>query len=276
MNPLPANEFILKIASRCNLNCDYCYEYNLGDESWRRQPKFMSLDTARHAVDRIIQHRQTHGLTEPIMVSLHGGEPMLAGAARVDSIAKLIRERLEPHAPVELTMQTNATLVEPAMLTVLRNNRIAVGVSIDGPAGVNDRHRLDHARRSSFGATYTGIVALRDAGVLSGLLSVIDVESEPLEVFDFVATLAVPQVDFLLPHHNWTRLPVRPGGDRNAYGRWYAAIWGAWLNGRHSWMRIRYFEQIIRAPLGARSFRGPRIGGSAVARGCHGWQPRGR
>jgi len=251
MSPLPANEFILKIVSRCNLDCDYCYEYNLGDNSWRRQPKFMSLDTAAKAVDRILEHRRAHGLSETIMVSLHGGEPMLAGPARVDAIATLIRERLEPYGPVDLTMQSNATLVDSAMLAVLRNNRIAVGVSIDGPAGVNDRHRVDHAHRSSFDATYSGILALRDAGVLNGLLSVIDVESDPLEVFDFVATLAVPQVDFLLPHHNWTRPPARPGGDPSAYGKWYAAIWGAWLDGRHSWMRIRYFEQIIRTLVGA-------------------------
>jgi uncharacterized protein len=251
MSPLPVNEFILKIASRCNLDCDYCYEYNLGDDSWRRQPKFMSLEIAAKAVDRILEHRRVHGLTDTIIVSLHGGEPMLAGAVRVDAIAKLIRERLEPHAPIELTMQSNATLVDPPMIAALRDNRIAVGVSIDGPSRVNDLHRLDHSHRSSFDATYSGILALRDAGVLSGLLSVIDVVSDPLEVFDFLGTLEVPQVDFLLPHHNWTRPPARPGGDPSAYGKWYAAIWGAWLGGRHSWMRIRYFEQIIRTLVGA-------------------------
>ncbi len=251
MSPLPANEFILKIASRCNLNCDYCYEYNLGDDSWRRQPAFMSLDTAMKAVERILEHIRAHAVTDTIVVSLHGGEPMLAGAAHVSAIAKLIRERLEPHAPVELTMQSNATLVDPDMLTVLRDNRIAVGVSVDGPSHVNDLHRLDHANRSSFDATYSGIRDLRDAGVLSGILSVIDVTSDPLEVFDFVATLEVPQVDFLLPHHNWLRLPRRPNGDLRAYGKWYAPIWEAWLGGRHSWMRIRYFEQIIRALVGA-------------------------
>jgi uncharacterized protein len=250
MIPLPANEFILKIASRCNLDCDYCYEYNLGDDSWRLQPKFMSLDTVAMAVDRILEHRTAHRLTDTVVISLHGGEPMLAGAARVDAIAKLIRERIEPLGPIDLTMQSNATLVEPAMLAVLQKNRIAVGVSIDGPAHVNDLHRLDHARRSSFDATYSGILRLRDAGVLSGLLSVIDIAADPLEVFDFLATLEVPHVDFLLPLHNWTRPPPRPNGDHSAYGKWYAAIWDAWLNGRHSWMKIRYFEQIIRTLVG--------------------------
>ncbi len=42
--PSPLVEFVLKIESRCNLNCDYCYVYNMGDESWRDQPSSMSLD----------------------------------------------------------------------------------------------------------------------------------------------------------------------------------------------------------------------------------------
>ena len=46
MQEFPINEFIIKIASRCNLNCTYCYEYNQGDDSWKRASKFMSLDTA--------------------------------------------------------------------------------------------------------------------------------------------------------------------------------------------------------------------------------------
>ncbi|MEU9838708.1 hypothetical protein AB0C69_05725, partial [Actinomadura sp. NPDC048032] len=36
---LPFREFILKIHSRCNLACDYCYVYEMGDQSWRDQPR---------------------------------------------------------------------------------------------------------------------------------------------------------------------------------------------------------------------------------------------
>ena len=36
---------LVKLASRCNLNCDYCYVYQMGDESWRNQPKRMTGGT---------------------------------------------------------------------------------------------------------------------------------------------------------------------------------------------------------------------------------------
>ncbi len=250
MSALPVNEFIVKVASRCNLDCDYCYEYNLGDSTWKSQPAVMSMETVGRAADRIAEHVRAHRL-DRVNVALHGGEPMLASAGHIDAIAKLLRARLEPLVRVDLTMQSNATLVDDEMLRVLVANQIWVGVSIDGPREVNDLHRLDHKGNSSFERTCQGISRLRDAGVLSGLLSVIDVSSDPLAVFDFIATLKVPKVDFLLPHYNWVRPPPRPGGDPAAYGRWYEAIWQAWLGGRHAWMQIRYLEQIVRTLVGA-------------------------
>lgn len=251
MNSLPAHEFVLKIASRCNLNCDYCYEYNLGDNSWRSQPVSMSAKVARQAALRIAEHVREHRIPT-VCISLHGGEPLSVGPSRLDEIASILRDVICPHAKLDLGIQTNATLVTPTMIEVLTRHSIAVGVSIDGPERVNDLHRVTHNGKSSFQDTMKGIHDLQQAGCLVGLLSVIDVATDPLEVFDFIATLKIAHVDFLLPHYNWTRLPPRPRNDLAEYGKWYGAIWRAWVDGRHSWMRIRYFEQIARTLVGAR------------------------
>ena len=42
------NTLIVKFASPCNLNCTYCYEYNTGDDSWKKKPKFISLKGFPH------------------------------------------------------------------------------------------------------------------------------------------------------------------------------------------------------------------------------------
>jgi uncharacterized protein len=250
--PLPVNELILKVASRCNLDCDYCYEYHHGDESWRRQAAVMSLETAARAADRIVEHARAHRL-EQVTVSLHGGEPMLAGAARIEAIARLLRERVAPVAELTLMMQSNGTLVDDEMIRILVEQKIWVGVSVDGPRAVNDLHRLDHAGRSSFDATCRGIEALRAAGVLNGLLAVIDVTTDPIACFDALAGFGVPDLDFMLPHHNWVRPPPRPSdGGATAYGEWLVRIWRAWIGGRHAWTRIRYLSQIVRGLVGGR------------------------
>ena len=55
---LPFHTFIWKIASRCNLNCTYCFVYNMADQRWREQPAFMSDAVAR-------QTRRPHPGTLP-------------------------------------------------------------------------------------------------------------------------------------------------------------------------------------------------------------------
>src|SRR5215467_1118990 len=76
--PSPFLEFIVKVHSRCDLSCDYCYVYELADQSWRDQPRAMSAQTADMTARRIGEHAGTHGLREVTLI-LHGGEPLLAG-----------------------------------------------------------------------------------------------------------------------------------------------------------------------------------------------------
>ena len=44
--PRPFEQFIVKIHSRCNLACDYCYMYELADQTWAGRPAVMSRDTS--------------------------------------------------------------------------------------------------------------------------------------------------------------------------------------------------------------------------------------
>lgn len=36
--PAPFQQFVLKLHSRCNLACDYCYVYQMADQTWRSRP----------------------------------------------------------------------------------------------------------------------------------------------------------------------------------------------------------------------------------------------
>src|ERR1700743_2724149 len=76
---VPFRQFILKVHSRCNLSCTYCYVYEMADQGWQGLPKYMSLPVAGQAVARIAEHVQGHHLSS-VDVILHGGEPLLAGA----------------------------------------------------------------------------------------------------------------------------------------------------------------------------------------------------
>ena len=44
---------ILKFSAGCNLLCDYCYEYQSGDETWKTKPKHLIEDVAAKIGRRI-------------------------------------------------------------------------------------------------------------------------------------------------------------------------------------------------------------------------------
>lgn len=249
----PVREFILKVASRCNLDCAYCYEYRHGDESWRFASKFMRPlvyeTTARKIADHVVRHE-----LEEVSVALHGGEPLLLGPARLDRLACSLRTIIAPTgATLNLTMQTNATLITDEIAEVIRARGIRVGVSLDGGRKENDRYRLDHTGASSFDRVMAGLETLRSVapGEPTGILAVVDIENDPIETFDALAALGIVNVDLLLPHHNWDRRPpIPPAGAMPAYGQWFGAVWDAWVGGRHSHLRIRFLDNIVARLVG--------------------------
>lgn len=248
----PFNEFIVKVASRCNLNCTYCYEYNLGDSSWRSQAAVMDETTFQKLAQRVRDHVLAHGLRE-VSVSLHGGEPLLVGATLLDRYASVMREVAGQDFEISFNIQTNATLINTQLIEVLQRHQFNVGVSLDGWREANDRSRIDHRGRSSYEATIRGIQRLQDEfpGQPDGLLAVIDLNNDPLEAFDALAALGVQRLDFLLPHHHWDRPPIRLRGDPHEYGAWYLRLFDAWVDGRHPGVDIRFLRNIVQQLVGA-------------------------
>ena len=88
--PVPFRQFILKVHSRCNLSCSYCYVYEMADQSWRQLPRQMSRAVVSQVARRIAEHADAHRLPS-VDVILHGGEPLLAGASRLTELAGLLR-----------------------------------------------------------------------------------------------------------------------------------------------------------------------------------------
>src|SRR5689334_406356 len=101
----------MKIVSRCNLNCSYCYMYNLGDKTYRGMPKRMSQETVTALAQRVKEHALRHKIPKVAFI-LHGGEPLLAGREFISHFASEVRRTLEPIVQVRLSMQTNGTLLD--------------------------------------------------------------------------------------------------------------------------------------------------------------------
>ncbi|HEX6524635.1 MAG TPA: FxsB family cyclophane-forming radical SAM/SPASM peptide maturase [Streptosporangiaceae bacterium] len=256
ISPQPFRQFVLKIYSRCNLSCSYCYVYELADQSWRHQPHVMSPYVVRATIDRIAEHTRAHGLPA-LRVTLHGGEPLLSGASFIEDLAGRLRRALPPGVAVDLAVQTNGTCLDEAMLAVLRRNGIRVGVSIDGSRAATDRHRRYPSGRSSHAEVTRALELLRTGPnriIYAGLLATIGLENDPVETYESLLIHEPPMIDFLLPHGTWSSPPpFRPPDTSAPYADWLLKVFTRWAAATRQETSIRLFDAIISQLVGSPS-----------------------
>jgi uncharacterized protein len=254
-NPVPFREFIVKIHSRCDLACDYCYMYEMADQSWRDQPRRMSREVAEMTAARIGEHARAHGLSEVELI-LHGGEPLLSGKELISYLLTAVRDAAGPAVTVRATVQTNAVGLDDSYLRLFGEMGIRVGVSLDGSAADHDRHRRFPSGRGSHGAVAAGLHRLTQESyrhLFSGLLCTIDLRSDPVGSYEALASFGPPKIDFLLPHGTWVSPPPGrvPGAADTPYADWLIRVFD------HSYRapktRIRLFEEIMTLLLGGES-----------------------
>lgn len=255
--PVPFRQFLFKVHSRCNLACDYCYVYEMADQSWRGRPMTMKPEVVTAAAARIAEHAQQHGLDE-VRVILHGGEPLMAGPEFFDRTVRALRAAIPSGCRLEVGMQTNGVLLDDRFLDLLLEHGIRVGVSLDGDRGANDRHRRYVNGRSSYEQVTAGLRRLtqdRYATLFTGLLCTIDLGNDPVATYEALLDFSPPSVDFLLPHGNWSAPPPRRSSDPAAapYADWLIKIFDRWYSAPRRETGIRFFEEIINLVLGGRS-----------------------
>jgi uncharacterized protein len=243
--PVPFSQFILKVNSRCNLSCSYCYVYEMTDQAWRDMPIRMSHAVAAKTAERIGNHAERHGL-EAVDVILHGGEPLLAGADWLADLVTLLRDRVP--ATVNVSVQTNGTLLSRPMLETLKRLRVNIGVSLDGDAEATGRHRRYANGRNSFNVIAEGLDLLRSPefrDCYGGLLCTIDTGNDPVATYEALLKFSPPAIDLLLPHANWSSAP--PG---SRYADWLIAVFDRWYSAPRQETQIRLFGELIQLVLG--------------------------
>jgi uncharacterized protein len=266
--PTPFRQFILKIHSRCNLACDYCYMYEMADQGWRLQPRSMTRSTIDQVAQRIAEHTRAHGLTD-IDLILHGGEPLLAGPGLIRHAVTAVRSATGPSVVVNVQVQTNAVLLDAEFLRMFDELDIRVGVSLDGDEAGHDLHRRHADGRGSHAEARAGLRRLTESAhrrLFGGLLSTVDLRNDPVATYEALLDFSPPAVDFLLPHANWDTLPPgrAPADPGTPYGDWLVAVFDRWYGVPVRETRVRLFGEIIRLLLGGAS-RTESVGLSPVA-----------
>lgn len=243
----PLQQLVLKIHSRCDLACDHCYVYEHADQSWKARPVVIAEETVAQIARRLADYARSRRL-ESVTVILHGGEPLLAGAARIRAICAELSATVGAVTALDLRIHTNGVQLGRRHLDVFKEFDVRVGISLDGDRVANDRHRLDRRGRSSYDRVLRAIGLLRAPEyqhLFGGLLCTVDVANDPVAVHEALTALDPPRIDYLLPHSTWDNPPPRgSSGSPVPYADWLLAIFDRWLEqGRK--VPVRTFDSVL-------------------------------
>jgi radical SAM/SPASM domain FxsB family protein len=242
------NTIVVKIASRCNLNCDYCYMYQHVDQSFKKQPRFMSHDTII-ALARQIKAYLEESELKCMRVCLHGGEPLTAGFERIEALLSILKDFLGDK--VGFSIQTNGVLLKKKFLDLFKKYDVKISLSLDGPKKANDKHRLDFKGHSSYEKVEQAMNLLTNeyGDLFVGIISVIDPTNNPEEIIDFFGSINPPSYDLLLP--DATHLTPPPGKmtNPNLYVEWICRAFTHWYL-YHPYLQTRTFLNLCDGVLG--------------------------
>lgn len=157
----------------------------------------MSEATLRKALQLLLS-RTMPG--DSIRILWHAGEPLTVGLGFFNRASEIIRE-CNPHG-IRITqiIQTNGTLINEEWCRFFVREKILVGLSVDGPEMVHDRHRRNLGNGPTHARVMTGVDFLKKHDLPLHAVVVLTPHSLDFadEIFDFFLETGFKSVGFNL------------------------------------------------------------------------------
>jgi uncharacterized protein len=187
-NP-PLELLILQPTPFCNINCSYCYLPG------RATKGRMSEAVIAAACKRVVEAGRGG---QHLSVVWHAGEPLVLPTAYYQAAIATVANHLPPETQIEHHFQTNATLITADWCRFFATPGVRVGVSVDGPEHLHDRHRRTRSDAGTFHRVVGGIRQLQAVGIPFHAISVLTRASleRPDEMYDFFVAHGISDVSF--------------------------------------------------------------------------------
>jgi uncharacterized protein len=239
----PISQLLIKVASRCNIDCSYCYWFR--DPAVYSKPKMMSDSVLEQLLRRMEEHVAKHSLAA-LPVVLHGGEPLLWGVEKFNRFAAgcdAITERTGCGIPIAVT--TNGVLINDAWADCFEANGISVAISLDGPSHIHDAHRKTFQGGGTHAAAERAARLLLARNVFVSALAVCNPTHSPESYTDFFAGCGIDHYDIMIPDATVDEKPA-------SIATFYNGLFDYWLkaNRDKETVEIRTVTDMVAALLG--------------------------
>jgi len=240
---------LIKPASAvCNLDCDYCFYLD------READPYASLPGRRmtpEVLERLVSTWLFYSYPNSVF-AFQGGEPTLAGLRFFEKLIELQKEHGRDGQNVSNALQTNAILIDRDWAQLFRAYNWLVGVSLDGPAEIHDRYRLNKGRQPTWKRVIEAVEALQREKVEFNILCVLNDANvgRPRELYKFFKELGVDNIQYIPLSEfrpDGTPLPFTVTPDE--YGRFLCETFDVWWPDRRK-IRIRFFDNLAEALAG--------------------------
>jgi uncharacterized protein len=193
LTPPPLQTLSLNVAQACNMGCGYCYA---GRGAFGGKARLMSTEVARAAVDRLIVESRPGA---NLVIGFMGGEPFLNRPLLHDVMSYASRVAVASGRTVRFSLTTNATLLEPEDIDLLRRHRAHVTISIDGHKELNDAARPLNGGGSAYERVIQSLRLFDSFGRprhLSARMTVTPATRELVSILDHVIGLGFDSAGF--------------------------------------------------------------------------------
>ena len=243
--------FLKPAGPLCNLDCEYCY-YLKKQRLYPQGESFRMPDIILE--EYIVQHIEA--CAEPVIrFSWHGGEPTILGLEYFHKSVALQRKHQPPDQSIMNGMQTNGTLLNEDWCKFLADEDFYIGLSLDGPPKMHDRHRRDKKGHATFELTMQGYNLLRKNRVHTDILCVVNAYNVqyPLEIYRFFKEIGADYVSFLPMverNLNTKRGVTGLTVPAEAWGSFLCTIFDEWVSRDIGKIKVQIFEEAARTAFG--------------------------
>ena len=189
----PFTLLIKPSGSDCNIDCQYCFYKCRAPEVGQGRQRMSD-----EVLERLVKDYME--LRFPLAgFAWQGGEPTLMGLDFYKKVVELQKKYGISGQEVGNSLQTNAILLNEEWCRFLHDNKVLVGISIDGPKEFHDYYRLDHSGAGTFDKVMRAIENCKQYNVEYNTLTLLNNRNaeHPDEVFDFLVGLGVKFVQFI-------------------------------------------------------------------------------